>query len=374
MPMRSVVGMAIAVACVAVMAAQERSEPQRPTFTSETTVVEVSAIITKDGETVTDIRQDEVVVRDNGAPQELVVFEYVDLLSPADAEASAPSAVSATPAMSRRRDYVLVLDDLHISPRLTKPTMDLAHTLLDMLAPEDRLAIVNTGPHELLQQLSTDREEARRLIARFRGQKPKAVPRSTELEVRTLMVLRALQNVADAVAFDASERRTVVIVSEGQPLGPSGPKASPLDFRNAWDTYEQVVAAASVANVAIYAIDPRGLEAVAPVINVDGNHMAAAIAGGTIQAATSEMLIRYYGTLGFLSASTGGTLTVDTNNLAKGLPKMIRDSKQYYRLAYQQPEVAADERTRPRRISVSVTRPDVVVRARTTYLPYLPGE
>jgi hypothetical protein len=48
--------------------------------------------------------------------------------------------------------------------------VDVAHALVEGLGRHDRLAIVNTGPHELVQPLSTDREASRALLRRFRGQ------------------------------------------------------------------------------------------------------------------------------------------------------------------------------------------------------------
>src|SRR5690606_25388289 len=140
-------------------------DQKQPSFRSSTVVVEVSAVITQDGEPVTDIRRDEVLVRDEDVPQELIAFEYVDLR---DARRGAAGSTRANTSVGvvpkRQRDYVLVLDDLHISPRLTRPTTDIAYALIDALAREDRLAIVNTGPHELVLQLSTDREAAKGIV------------------------------------------------------------------------------------------------------------------------------------------------------------------------------------------------------------------
>ncbi len=323
---------------------------------------------------MTDLRADEVVVRDNDVHQKLVAFEYVDLLAPARGvdgvtiTASPPGGTRAVATLSRRRDYVLMLDSLHISPELTQQTMTVATALIDALAPEDRLAIVTTGAHEVVLQLSTDRQQARRVIDGFRGQKNSGSIDRDEREIQTLVVLRNLKAVAESMAGDASERRTILLVSEGQPLGPINPR-DPGDYQFVWSAYEQVVAAASVANVVIYAANPRGLEATAPVITTWQNSRAASTSGMTIGRAADAMLTRYHGSLERLSTSTGGTLTVDTNNPAKGLPGMIRDSTQYYRLAYVQPDIPQEERASVRKIDVSVSRRGVAVRARTAYLP-----
>lgn len=366
--MKAIVVIAAVAAATIAMAAHVPVR-QLPTFKSRTTVVEVSAVVTAAGETVTDLRADEVVLRDNGVEQPLVAFEYVDLLTPQTSSAlPEPPATAQAATVAGRRDYVLVLDDLHVSPRSTKPTIDLANSLIDSLLPLDRLAIVNTGPHELVLQLSRDRSAARDLVRKFRGQKGMGSSAPREQEVKTLILLRVLKGVAGALSRDSKERSSVLLVSEGQPLGPTD-AATPGDYHAVWEAYEDVVAAASLANVAIYAVNPTGLEASFPRLGTGSNRDAASVAAGTIQDAANSRMWRHYGTLGRISESTGGTLTVDTNDLASGLADMIRDSKQYYLLSYVQPEIPIDERTRVRTIDVSVTRVGAVVRARTTYLP-----
>jgi hypothetical protein len=63
-------------------------------------------------------------------------------------------------------------------------------------------------------------------------------------------------------------------------------------------------------------------------------------------------------------------LTVDTNELGRDIPRILRESRQYYRLVYAQPNVDPDEGEPPtRRIEVKVSRPGVQVRARQQYAP-----
>jgi hypothetical protein len=61
---------------------------------------------------------------------------------------------------------------------------------------------------------------------------------------------------------------------------------------------------------------------------------------------------------------------VDTNDLGKRIPGIMQDSRQYYRLAYLQPD-AEPGKSQPatRRITVKVDRPGVHVRARQLYAP-----
>lgn len=350
----------VALLAVTLVASQPRApaQPAQPTFRTGTTLIEVSAIVTRDGQPVTDLQADEVIVRDNGKPQPLVAFEFVDLTTKAD-------------RVEHRRDFVIVLDDLGIDPRLTRATRDVALALIDRLGPFDRLAIVNTGPHELVQQLSTDREASRKLLGRFRGQKiglDGALSLYQQCHA-TVVKLRVVSNAATVMGRGPLERRTIMVVSEGRIIYNFAPDTPPDECPEVRAAYDDVVATAALTNTAIYGIDPRGLMAGFPTM-----------ATGTSRAIVSRLetegrdsgtahVNRYYGSLGLMATSTGGTLTTDRNNLSVDVPTMIRDSRQYYRLVYLQPDVAEDDLKKPRRIDVTVTRRDVDVRARRQYIP-----
>ncbi len=359
----------VALLCDSAVAVRAAGGLQQPAFRATTVVVEVSAVITKDGEPVPDIRAEEVVVSDEGVPQELVAFEYVDhvVSSEIDDDVTPAVAARAPRAGSPGRDYVLLVDDLHVDPRRTRQTRDIATALIDGLAPNDRLAIVNTGPFDTVLQLTTDRNAARRMVRQLRGQRTPTLGPG-EQEIKTLIMLRVLKGIADRLAGDAARRRSILVVSEGQPLGPGSPEA-PGDHHDVWRAYEDVVAAAAAANVAIYAVSPAGLEAPVAAIRATSDREAALSASTMAQQSADAMLGRYYGTLGRLSTATGGTLTTDSNALAQGVRQMLDDSRRYYRLAYRQPALAEGEERRPRTIRVTVSRPGVDVRARTAYVP-----
>lgn len=337
--------------------APPRVDTAQPTFRAGTTLVEVSAIVTRDGVPVTDLQQDDVRVLDNGVEQPLVAFEYVDL--------------TTLEGPAQRRDFVLVIDDWHIEPRLTKPTQDVALRFVDALGPHDRLAIVNTGPHEVVQQLSTDRETSRQMIRRLHGQSAQGPLFPGAQATRARVALEVIRNVADVLAADALERRAVVVVSEGHPgFGETPGVREPLEWQLIREEYRRVLRAAAFANVAVYGIDPRGLTAGAPIRAPGGDGIAAAVAAQAAQTGADVMLGRYYGSLGLLAMNTGGTLTVDTNDHGKRIPQIMRDSRQYYRLAYVQPDPEAGQpQPATRRITVKVERPGVEVRARQLYAP-----
>jgi len=329
------------------------SPPPQPTFRGGTTLVEVSAVVTADGETVTNLKPTEVEVLDNGQVQPLVEFEFVDL------------SVATGPA--QRRDFVLMLDDLHVQPRQTKAVQDVALAFVDMLGPHDRLSIVNTSPHELVMQLSTDRDQARLLIRKFRGQMAGGAQMP---DVTSRIHLQVLRDVALALKSNASERRAVLVVSEGHPIQPPGDGRRNEPDARIRDDLLDVLRQTALANVAVNGINPTGLEARSGTVatsDLDSANATAAQAQGARVA--EDRAHRRYGSVGQLADSTGGLMTLDRNSLDANLPRLLQDSRRYYRLAYVQPDVAEGERDKTRRIEVKVLRERVEVRARKAYLP-----
>jgi VWFA-related protein len=353
---RACVVMLMTSACLSGVSRSSRAQEGQPAFSSETTLVEVSAIITAGDSSVSDLAAEEIEILDNGVPQRLVAFEYVDLRS--------------VTGPGQRRDFVLILDDLQVNQRRTHATIQLANRAVDALGPFDRLAVLNTGPFELVLQLSTDRAKARSLISRFRGLSGNPVMRTPQ-EHSAQVLLRVIRNVAQAMAKgDPTERRTILVISEGTGFGPM--VTDPAQRREDYaflELYDKVMAEASLANVAVYCVDPTGLEAPIPTVSGTTDADVARIASRVGTDRGDIMMGRRYGLLRRVADATGGTLVDERNNLAAGLPGMMRDSRQYYRLAYVQPAVLPSDAGKARSIEVRVSRPGTTVRARRTYLP-----
>lgn len=330
----------------------------QPTFRGGTALVEVSAVITSGGQTVADLRREDVEVRDNGVPQELVAFEYVDL--------------TTTTGAAQRRDFVIVLDDLHVEARQTKATQDVALAFIDALGPHDRLAIVNTGPIELVMQFSTNRQQARTLVRKFRGQK--GAQSSQQRDANARIHLQVIRNVARAMEGDPAERRAVLVIGEGHFMEPGTGRPGDPDPR-VFEDFNDVVRAAALANVAIYGVNPTGLVVggqlrVAGQSRFGATDKDVALTSSVMASQLAEgMSARRHGSVGRLADSTGGILTIDRNALDADIPRLMQDSRQYYRLAYVQPDVNPADSSKERRIEVKVLREGVDVRSRKAYRP-----
>jgi len=127
--------------------ATQRPQPQ-PTFRTEANYVRVDVFPTKDGAPVTDLRQDEFEVVENGAPQKIEQFEHVVIRAAGPQETRIePNTVAESRAMaesSRARLFVVFLDtyfvDIADSHRIRKPLVE----ALDRVIGQDDLVAVMT--------------------------------------------------------------------------------------------------------------------------------------------------------------------------------------------------------------------------------------
>jgi hypothetical protein len=173
-------------------------------------------------------------------------------------------------------------------------------------------------------------------------------------------------------------RKTILFFSEGLETPPS------LEH-----VLRAAISEANRANVSVYAVDARGL--------VTANQLAAnrdmltqaAMTGqrqqllrGQVPTTREEMLIAdnaeaalrrdVQGALADLATSTGGLLIANTNDMRTSLSRAVGDLAGYYELAYTPTNREYDGRFR--RISVKVSRKDVVVQTRSGYFAVPAGE
>ncbi len=152
---------------------------------------------------------------------------------------------------------------------------------------------------------------------------------------------RARAILSPAIRWPASTIRTRIA-----PPGPAGLDLQ-TDLREIYD-------AANRNNVAIYAVDPRGL----PGFEFDINE------GVNIQT-DQQYLNSTMDTLRLLSEQTDGRAIVNRNDLATGMKQIVRDTSAYYLLGYNSTQTKSDGKFHE--IKVRVKRPGVQVRARKGY-------
>ena len=123
---------------------------------------------------------------------------------------------------------------------------------------------------------------------------------------------------------------------------------------------------AAKANMAIYSVDSRGLQALSPV----GDASSGSLRGNSAYsgaAATAQISANYGSqeTLGTLSADTGGKAFFDSNDFAPAFQQMQHDTEAYYILGFHSTNQRADGSLR--HLTVKVDRNDVTIEYRPGY-------
>ncbi len=310
--------------------------------------VDLTLIVSTHGEPVADLQPSDIEVLDNGVPQTIAALEYVDTLT---GDSPEPPG-----------DFAVVLDDLGTPRSGTGAAIAAGLGLVDALGPDDRLAIVNSGPFPLTRPLSTDRASARTTIRQFIGQRNAAPTTRAEACRRSVISLRVIENALEVMAHQPGHRRAMLVVGDDQRA--FWGEARHERCSEARKLFDRIIAASSRANVAIYVVDVSGQQK--PALPTQATTRSRA-AGAVTAARRPSDAAR--GSLAMLAALTAGTVTAAPDGLTEGVHQMVRDTRQYYRAVYRQPEVSRGERDEFRHIHVRVRRPGVEVRARTRYAP-----
>jgi VWFA-related protein len=129
--------------------------------------------------------------------------------------------------------------------------------------------------------------------------------------------------------------------------------------------------AAVRANLAIYSLDTRGLQAVSPLGDASTGSLrgTGGYNGGAIQ---NNMNANFASqeTLTTLSADTGGKVFLDNNDFAPAFAQIQKDSSAYYVIGFHSSNPARDGRFR--KLTIKVNRPGVKVEYRPGY--YAPAD
>lgn len=397
------------------------AQPQNPTPDDDPDVVritanlvQIDAVVTKDGKHVTDLKPEDFEIFEDDKPQAITQFSYVSNV-PASVAAAKPMAsrpadplTPVVPVKVRpnetRRTFVLLVDDLGISAdTMGRLKRQLRKFLDQQLQPNDLVSIITTGGNEVgaLQQFTTDKRILSSAVEHLRwdpcsrggsnvfgGSRPQLCSQSTI--GRTLQVLRfALQGMRELPG-----RKSLVVFSgslpyerqEGPLSGFEGTSTESLSVEAAPQTSgndpgigdqltPQNAASAMVAalrriaelairaSVVIYAVDTRGLETTgwqAMDRPVGGAQHVRDRATASMLSARSGFLVDGRDGGKLLAKDTGGFAVFNSNDF--GLDRVMEDQAGYYLIGYRPNDETFDRRFH--HIRVRAKRSGVEVRTR----------
>ncbi len=427
MPPRVV--LASVIACVSLVVSIGHATPKQPAtqrsvFSSSTDLIEVQVVVTdKRGAPIRGLTRDDFVVTEDGKPQDVSAFTFVDIpLPPASATASArpalraPSIDVATNVLPHeRRIYVLVLDGFHVDSTRSTVVRKLARQFIDeSLAPTDLGAVVVLGNTAANQPFTANKALLVDAVDQFIGQKSRSATLNTQAQTQVFsaagsgaksmemaaedaetaskanqaqIMLASVKQVCESLGRSAIDRRAILLFSEGiefdtsnmigedkRPGAASAGGGQQLAHESAkyagavLDAEQDLFDAARRTNVALYTIEPRGNSAGNEEI-MTTTDARDPLTNRPIAPPTMTMMNeaqRGQGSLRTLASETGGAAIVGTDRFAAGFSRIVEANSAYYVLGYRPANTANDGKYR--KIAVSLkSRSDADIVARKGY-------
>jgi VWFA-related protein len=398
-------------------ASQEAPPPQ---FPAQVDQVIVDVVVTdKKGNAIRGLKQSDLTVVEDGTPQTVVSFEAVALPEqPSEAPPPPPRiTVNTAPDERRGRTFVVVFDDMNITPWkanqakaavasfLEKGTREgdrvsLISTaggtwwtarmesgrpkLLDMVKHFDGRLIPDTSPdrmsdYEALRiHMYHDPLVMQRVLRRYETygvgstlnqtqdtsgragteDDPYVTGRASEVYYQAMTRVRttldALERALNGLAT-AKGRKSVILVSEGF--------IHDLNI----DEFKRVNEASRRANAAIYFLNARGLEGMPLAMTAEfgpalpDQDMGNAMTEGWDAVGGSEVV----------ASESGGFTVRNTNDLSAGIQKIANETQAYYLLGYIPTNTARDGKFRKIQVKLADGK-GLQVRARKGY--YAPSD
>lgn len=357
---------------------------------SDLVLVNVS-VRDKRGNLIRDMKPSDFTVLEDGQPQQLRSFDIEDVerfaqSGPAQVEAqAAPQAANlltgseTKPASIRNRRLIVLLFDLtNMEPdELNRASQSTLHFIDKQMTPADLVAVVSfSSSMQVNQDFTSDHDLLSQAVRRMQGVEGQG------MEAGAAGSAEGQPDQGQAYTEDDTEynifntdRRLQAIASLAKALQDIDQKKSVLYFSSGMDrdtgneNQSQLRAAINVAvkaNVSIYPVDSRGLQAIVPGGSAQSAslHGKAAYNGNAITSAYDSNF-RTQETLVTLASDTGGKAFLDSNDLSKAFAKVQADMESYYVLGYRSSNPAMDGHYR--KITVKVNRPDVKLDYRRGY-------
>ena len=347
----------------------------------------------KTGQVVTGLKQNDFTVLENGKAQQISDFDFesVDMAKPlneATISGLASSAIGKTATSGVRpedlKDHRLIVfffDLTSMQPEDLDRSVEAAREFLkNKMQPADLVALVSLDTElKVDQDFTSDKDRLAGEIGMYNGTEGAAFAQgatanSNQVEDasgytpdeseyndintdRELYALRAISKSLERI----NQKKSLLYFSGGISRDGIENQAS----------LRQAINAAVRANLAIYSLDTRGLQAVSPLGDASTGSLrgTGGYNGGAIQNnfnanfASQEVMTT-------LSADTGGKAFLDNNDFAPAFAQIQRDTSAYYVIGFHSTDHARDGKYR--KLTIRVNRPGVKLEYRPGY--YAPAD
>ena len=374
------------------------------------TLVQVDAVVTdKDGKPVIDLQKDDFEIYEDDKRQLITNFSFVSTQTSSATNAPTPrqkdnSLNLSPPARLRpaqvRRTIAIVVDDLSLSMGSAESVQYYLRKFVEQqMEPGDLVAIIRaSGGMGALQQFTADRRQLRSAVDRIRwnpqsekigvfkpinddtmqsvlkgtirdDQKGKQFEENISdfrEQLFTVGMLGALNYVVRGLR-ELPGRKSVLLFSEGFNLpGSMGRDGFARSASRVEGALNRLIEFANRSAVVLYAIDPRGL--VVPMIEAADD--VAGLNRAQMNDVLSQRMHQLTDTtngLNYLTKETGGFVVAGSNNLGRGIKRVLDDQTGYYLIGYVPAETTFRQfsgRMPFHKIAVKVKRAGMNVRSR----------
>jgi VWFA-related protein len=360
---------------------------------SELVLTNVVARDTKTGELVRGLRQEDFTVLENGKKQQISTFDFqsVEMATPlheatvsglaAGASGSKAVAVAKPEDLRNHRLIVFFFDLTSMQPEDLDRSVDAARDFLNKkMQPADLVALVSLGDTlKVDQDFTADKAALAREVGAYNGTEGQgfaegATANSNQAEdttgytpdeseyndINTDRELFALRAIAQSLA-KIDEKKSLLYFSGGISRDGIENQAS----------LRAAVNAAVRANLAIYSVDTRGLQAVSPLGDASTGSLrgSGAYNGGAL-ANNMNANFASQEVMASLSSDTGGKAFFDSNDFAPAFAQVQKDTSAYYAVGFRSSNPARDGRYR--KLTIKIDRPGIKLEYRPGY--YAPAD
>ena len=362
---------------------------------AELVLTNVVARDAKTHELVHGLTQSDFTVYENGKQQQIATFDFqsVDMATPlneatvsglaagANSSGSKAAVVARPDDLRNHRLIVMFFDLTSMQPEDLDRSVEAARDFLKKkMAPADLVALVSLGDTlKVDQDFTADKDALWNEVGIYndtqgQGFAQGANSNSNQVEDtsaytpdeseyndlntdRELFALRAVSKALERI----TEKKSLLYFSGGISRDGIENQAS----------LRAAINAAVRANLAIYSVDTRGLQAISPLGDASTGSLRGngAYNGGALQNNMSQNFATQE-VMATLSSDTGGKAFFDSNDFAPAFAQVQRDTSAYYAIGYHSTNPARDGKYR--RLTIKINRPGIKIEYRPGY--YAPSD
>ncbi|WP_263415372.1 VWA domain-containing protein [Terriglobus albidus] len=371
---------------------------QAPVFTiSVRSEIVLTNVVARDkqGNVVKDLKSSDFTVFENGKPQKISSFDFqnVDLAAALKEQTTVAGTTSIAKMLERSigedkqalRDHRLIVIFFDLSSMQQSDIdrgVDSAKEYIDKkMAPADLVAVVSLDTSlKLVQDFTSDRQSLLRAVGSFNGTEGQGFANGGNGDSEGTAD-DASSFVADDSEYNSlnTDRSLYAILQVAKSLERVDQRKSLLYFsggltRNGIENQASLRAAtnaATKANMSIYSVDTRGLQALPPVGDAStGSTRGTSAYNGAAMQSRLDSNFSSQETLASLSSDTGGKAFFDSNDFGPAFQAIQHDTEAYYIIGFRSTDQRRDGSFR--KLQVKINRPDIKLEYRPGY--YAPAD